>query len=293
MSEGSASRAYAVRRVNPFIGVQQIIDTPHGRATSADGVHWDLEITTRRARVLGVLERDADGRVFIRFGLWSAGQGHVMTPSKTLLMQDRELREKADRLVEEVRQRQSEVPFALADSHELWLFDESGLLPLALLATRLPQQAGAAPQPRTWQSSPGGAGGPGQRRFAECRQLEVLVNRRAGFNSKRAWVRRGSDGDGVRDDCATRIEADGFPALLVRRHWEDATEAGLVERYLCWLAPSLLTLPGLDDEHRDWLERHLHLQAASVEYHWRLYPKVLSPKRVRAARVQGRLMQAR
>ena len=292
MQTGGSSRCHAARRVNPFAGVTQIVDAPFGRATSTDGVHWDLEIVTDRARVLGGLERDAAGRSFIRFGLWCAGHGHRMAPSKTVLMGDAELREKSDRLIAEVLEQQPGLPFELTDSRELWLFDESGQLPLALLATQVPGRVAVSPGPRTWCCSHGGDRGLGPARFDEGRAVELLINRRAGYNSKRSWVTRQPDGAGIRDACRTRVESGLFPRLLVRRQWADDAETALVERYLRWVAPSLLTLPDIDDGERDWLERQLHVHAASVEHHWRLYPKVLSPSRIRAARVQGRLMRA-
>lgn len=289
MNAGSETHCYAVRRVNPFIGVCQVVETPVGRATSTSGVHWDLEIRTDRARVLGGLEQDTLGRAFIRFGLWSAKAGHVLANSRHLLRQDHELRDKSERLIAELLRRKSALPFALADSHELWLFDANGDVPLALLATRVPGQPLATPEPGIWRCSLGGVGGPGQRRFDDGSALEDQVKRRAGFNVKKTWVVRAPDGTGVRQTDRARFLSGQLPGLLIQRRWEAVEAAERVERYLGWIAPSLLTLPTIDDEERDWLERRLHLQAASVDHHWQLYPKVLSPKRIKAARVQSRL----
>ena len=289
MNSGSESHCYAVRRVNPFIGVRQVVETPVGRATSTSGVHWDLEIRTNRARVMGGLEQDAQGRAFIRFGLWSAEAGHVIAHSRHLLRQDHELRDKSEQLIAELLRRKSELPFALADSHELWLFDASGEVPLALLAACVPGQGLAMTEPRIWRCGLVGDGEPGQRRFDDGNSLEDQVKRRAGYNVRKAWVVREPDGTGVRKADSARLESDQLPTLLIQRRWDSIVAAERVERYLRWIAPSLLTLPTIDDEQRDWLERQLHLQAASVEHHWHLYPKVLSPKRIKAARVQSRL----
>ncbi|MCB1872686.1 MAG: hypothetical protein KDI49_11925, partial [Gammaproteobacteria bacterium] len=65
--------------------------------------------------------------------------------------------------------------------------------------------------------------------------------------------------------------------------------AALVQRYIDWIAPSLLTLPILTDSRRARLESRLGQQARSIEYHWRLYPKVLDENKITAARVQARL----
>jgi hypothetical protein len=292
MSTGT-SRCFAVRRVNPFVGVQQVLEAPHGRAISTDGVHWDLAIRADRPRVLGALERDANGRAFIGFGLWSVAGGHAIASSRTVLMRDAELRDKFDRLVAAITKHQSEVPFPLHDSEELWLFDETGFRPLALLATRLPGRPPAEPEPPDWRCSPMGAPTTAQGRFAETRQLEGLVKRYAGFNVRKGWVSRQPDGSGLRNPGTTRIEAEQLPRFPLRHRWGTEEDTALVERYLAWSAPSLLTLPTIDDAQRKWLEAQLHRQAAAVEHHWRLYPRTLSPKRVKAARVQSRLMQAR
>jgi hypothetical protein len=293
MSTETRSCCFAVRRVNPFVGVLQVLEAPCGRAVSADGVHWDLAIRTERPRVLGGLERDADGCAFIRFGLWSAEGGHAIANSRTVLKLDAELRQKFDDLVAAIARRQPEVPFTLCDSEELWLFDHTGQTPLALLATRLPGRGAGEPEPQDWRCSPVGAITAAQRRFVDARPLEALVKRRAGFNIRKGWVARQPDGSGLRDTGATRLEADRFPRLPLRQQWDSTDDAALVERYLGWSAPSLLTLAGIDDAQREWLEKQLYRQATAVEHHWRLYPRTLSPKRVKAARVQSRLMRAR
>ena len=44
MPEQENISCYAIRRVNPFLGVLQVIETASGRAVSANGVVWDIEI---------------------------------------------------------------------------------------------------------------------------------------------------------------------------------------------------------------------------------------------------------
>jgi hypothetical protein len=40
--------AIAIRSVNPFLGVLQVIETSGGRAISANGVVWDIEVLAER-----------------------------------------------------------------------------------------------------------------------------------------------------------------------------------------------------------------------------------------------------
>ena len=54
----SGVTAYAIRRVNPFLGVLQVIETPGGRAISANGVVWDIEVLAERSGGWGSLNRN-------------------------------------------------------------------------------------------------------------------------------------------------------------------------------------------------------------------------------------------
>ena len=65
----------------------------------------------------------------------------------------------------------------------------------------------------------------------------------------------------------------------------------LVKNYIAWVAPSLLSLQHLNKIERDRLERHLNVQAVSVEHHWHLYPETVDEKKLTAARVQCRLQK--
>ena len=40
--EKEVLRVYAIRRVNPFLGVMQIVEAEEGRALSCNGVVWEI-----------------------------------------------------------------------------------------------------------------------------------------------------------------------------------------------------------------------------------------------------------
>jgi hypothetical protein len=65
-----------------------------------------------------------------------------------------------------------------------------------------------------------------------------------------------------------------------------------VDEYLAWLAPYLLTLPGLPDPLRRDLEAKAAHHALLVDALWRLYPRVLDLELVRRARIEARLRRA-
>jgi len=48
-------RCFAVRRLNPFVGVLQVIETPESRATTSNGVVWHIELQALREASWGSL----------------------------------------------------------------------------------------------------------------------------------------------------------------------------------------------------------------------------------------------
>jgi len=91
------------------------------------------------------------------------------------------------------------------------------------------------------------------------------------------------------DQIETVLCDNDFPIYGIREDWSDEKVTALMQRYIDWVAPSLLTLPSLEDSRRARLESRHGQQARSIEYHWRLYPKVLDAKMIAAARVQAKL----
>ena len=127
--------AYAIRRVNPFLGVLQVIETDGGRAISANGVVWDIEVLAERSSSgWGSLNRNNPGKAYYRYGLWSLQDGLVARPLAPHLESD-PLTHKCQQLITCIRQRLEQLPFRLQDKRELWLFDQRSKRPLVLLAS--------------------------------------------------------------------------------------------------------------------------------------------------------------
>mgnify|MGYP001813741748 CR=1 FL=1 len=284
--------AYAIRRVNPFLGVLQIIETDGGRAVSANGVVWDIEVLAQRVGgAWGSLNSNNRDRAYYRYGLWSLADGLVSRPLAPHLDSD-PLTRKCHELIHAIRDRVEQLPFELQDRRELWLFDAKDTQPLALLATAAPDTRPPSPEPRYWSACIGANGVPSQRRFPATRELEAQVKQRAGFNIHKHWVTRLDDGSGVIESADKQLTAHEFPAYLLSERWSDAEQAERVSDYIAWISPSLLTLQNLAPQQRQRLERSLNVQAVSVEHHWHLYPDIIDGKAVKAARVQCRLQTA-
>ena len=138
-------QAYAIRRVNPFVGVLQVIETEGGRAVSSNGVVWEIELRTEQSGMWGSLNKHAKEAVSYRFGLWSAEEGLVNRPLAPHLEKD-PLTKQCDTLIACIEERLQYIPFKLIDNRELWLFDKEERQPLALLASLKPGDKPPSPE---------------------------------------------------------------------------------------------------------------------------------------------------
>ncbi len=283
-------QAYAIRRVNPFLGVLQVIETKGGRAVSSNGIVWDIELRTERSDMWGSLNRDVKEAVYYRFGLWSADEGLVNRPLAPHLDRD-PLTIQGKILIKCIEERLQQVPFKLIDNRELWLFDKEEKRAIALLASQNPDAKPLSPEPKYWKSSLGANGLESQYRYPEAGILEQLIERTASSNICRYWVNRADDGSGILEASGASMLPDEFPSYLVSENWPNDEQMSLVSDYIAWTAPTLLTLQHLNNAERNRLESCLHVQAISVEHHWHLYPEVMDEKKLKAARVQCRLQK--
>lgn len=283
-------RVYATRRVNPFLGVMQIVEAEEGRALSCNGVVWEILVRATRGSTRGGLDQIDKKKTYFRFGMWSNNDGLMKRASSPAADQDYfELASKCEKLVEHVREHQCQLPFHLEDNIELWLFGSNTQQPLALLSSLIPGASLPSPEPRYWSSCIGADGSPGQRRFPQARELETQVKQRAGLNTNKYWIKRLPGGDGLVENTGDTIHADRFPVFLLDEKWANDEEQQRAHEYIEWISPSLLTLQHLDNETRARIERNLNVQAVSIEHHWHLYPEIINQKLLKAARVQSKI----
>jgi hypothetical protein len=282
---------YAIRRVNPFLGVWQVIKLPDARAISSDGIIWDIEIRAERRGSWGSLNQSAKTHSYYRYGLWSETQGLKTNPVPPGM--DREhLNTASEELILHIKDLTDSIPFALVDSRELWLLDQEKRLPLVLMASVEPDQSNTISEPRSWSASMSGYGLPGLGRFKAAADLEAVVRKRAGYNSHKLWVERQPDGSAAKLDVNELMPAGMFPPYLIRQDWEDESAANLVEQYISWIAPALLTLQQLSKHQRHYLEQRLQTSAASVDHHWQLYPEMTDESLISTARVQAHIQSS-
>lgn len=284
MNDDPSFSFYAIRRLNPFLGVMQIIETDAGRASTTNGVVWHIELQIAKTADWGSLNASEEQQGWCLFGLWSEKDGLIKAPmslgSKDLAV---------EQLIKGIQLHQHNLPFPLVDHRELWLLDERTRKPLALLMSMVPGSSLTNQKPRYWKGCLAQQGVAGQDRFAEIDRLEMEVRKRAGFNTDCLWVTWDADHNQAETDQAEHFARDRFPAFGIDQDWPDESNKSLVQSYIDWLAPALLTLPHLTISERARLESNLHKRACRIEYYWRLYPRILDKKKLVSARVQARM----
>ena len=207
IGEGDAPRHYAVRRLNPYEGVLQVVETHDGRAYSPNGQVWQVQVLAQRpdhtwhsfSQISPILQ-------FFNFGLWDADDGLRRIPANPVL-DIGAMSAAAQSLCDTLRGLSDLLPFTLIDDHECWATDHQGR-PVALLAsTEDPGLIGELRVER-WQATRLGEhgfvsdallargipahGDLGPRQHAE--ELERQVRR---IGQHKAWYRRLADGGGV------------------------------------------------------------------------------------------------
>lgn len=298
---------YAVRRVNPFLGVVEVAEISGARALSIDGCHWQIQVkTTRPGHTWGRDGPAPAAQQFFRFADWSTKHGLTRVPINPILDVGRMLTA-GERMVRALTGVIDRLPFPFNDRFEHWLLDDAGE-PLALLATtvvaeHMPESraldwlATARPSDDVRANGREASEKPAgdrctDRRLADA--LEQLIRGAAGATHRRSWYQRQPDGTGRPvDDTGVVLPASAFPSLPWRERWCDPDHARLLHDYHHRLAPQLLTLAGLADAMRRDLEQAARLQALRMTDLHRLYPRILQQDVLDTAQVEARLRRSR
>lgn len=270
---------YSQRRLNPYLGVIQVVDLGEARAYSATGKGWQLRL---------VREDESDRLA----GVWDEAGGL------------RAVHEQAP-LIRALRARPA-LPFPAGDRYELWLLRKDSGLPLALLQSRRWARDMDTVTDPTWRPFL-----PGDNSFtatslggkaAQGRQyLERQINQAVNPLPYAQWFERHADGSGTgyqglrvpEDWVGRRLPAEVFPELLVDESWAAPEEAALVEDFHNWIAPRLLAHQNLSRATRARLERAACRRPRALLESYPMIPEVLDRDSIKVALVEGKLMQTR
>lgn len=285
--------SYSQRLLNPFRGVVRVLRHGGAEAVTQNGWIWDIYVSNDE--LLAGLPHNHRVLVSeIRFGQWSPDIGLKRGPLHPSTDFRRMERQGAE-LFEYLLQVHEQPVFPFLDHYELWLLDEN-LQPLALLASTLSAEELDLDLPLTWQ-----VGELARAQFlpaawgaAAAEALSRQINRQP--RPAAVWLRRDATGAGQvlagiggAGDCVGRqLPPAALPAYGLAVHGSPEM-AVLIGAYLDWMAPQLLLLPSLETNERRRLEILARQRAAQVELQYRLYPEIVDPAQIQAARVEARM----
>lgn len=303
-------RCYATRRLNPFHGTVQIVNSGPARAISRDGVNWRIQIRSEIYKTpwssLAIPEQQDH---YFVYGGWSQQQGLARVPIHPSLYAEH-VQQAVDELLQELGRVSRRLPFTLQDSRELWLMDADGEQAIALLASQLPDEAIPTQRQVHW-SAMGDAEMPFTSTSFATKQAMVsfkarpqdllnhLIKQRCKPPLRGLWLERQADGSGiVLHDHAGKpvrrneaIAAEAFPVCLLDETWPDAEATQMVRDYLNWQAPLLLMLP-LPARRRHELEQQAQRRPLVVHQFHRLYPAVSDEALLKKILVEAVLRKA-
>ena len=291
----------AVRLLNPFRGVMNIIEYEGAEAVTIDGVNWDIYV--RDISLTRDLESsDSILITEIRFGHWSQESGlkrGPIYPSDDFKLMEQQGLHVYHYLLEH----HQDIPFALSDRYELWLLDQQRQ-PLALLGSSHTPARLHYDQPLGWTSGNACrayfAGNRHDHDRSTAQRLEDHVRNLAGEKPSAQWFLRERDvatglaGINLDSVLEGRELANGcFPEYFVRDTSDSFEHPVDFAHYLEFLSPYLLTLPKLTQQQRAFYEKAARRHALDVDRLFRLYPEVCERKHIDAARVEARLRKTR
>ena len=293
-------RKQAVRLLNPFRGVMNIIAYEGAEAVTIDGVHWDIYVKDMSLTA----DLDAAPNMLIseiRYGHWTAEAGlkrGPIYPSDDFDMMEAQ----GNRVYQYLLEHYKQTPFPLTDSYELWLLDQHQM-PLALLSSTYSEETMLFELPLSWTSGnackqffQSASDGTDNHGLSIAEYLESRITRLAGKQPSAQWFRReasitqGLTGIQLSENFEGRqLDNHHFPEFFVRGISSHNEYKPVFCQYLNFLAPYLLTLPTLTRTQRVKYEQEARKQAMCVNKLYKLYPYTCNKKHINAARVEARL----
>lgn len=261
---------YSLRRLNPYLGLIQVIDLGPVRAYCDDGINWYVR------------------RIFDMEVHW-----HQYDPEAKV----------SRKQVQEAIAAHPSLPFPRMDRYELWLLRSTDRQPLALLKScRWPEEMDEVSDPHWFCPSGSQANFFVEGLGADAshgQRLEQMIRWAAFPRPVVQWFLRHEDGSGtglqgmrVDEELAGRVlPAEAFPELLISETWDTDEEQAMARGFHDWYAAALLAHPDLSDTARTRLERSVIRNPVPLLTSYRLLPRMIDRKTLEVAMVVARLMK--
>lgn len=286
---------YAIRLVNPYTGILQVVNHGIARSLSRNGFNWEIQVQVERnTGGWGSLNRNQKELKYYRYGFWNPKNGLQRMPTDPSV-DTGQLKQGYKMLIHQFRSGLLEqLPFPLEDRYEHWLLDNNQM-PLALLGSTCDKNMLPKIREQHWHAVSASLNIEAYPQ-ARAEPLEDLVRSNSGG---RQWFHRSLSGSGMGMEYRTATGLAGrelptvdFPELLVREDWKNPQANQRVEEWADYLAPWLLQLQGISEPRRTLLERDASRNPEMLEVLYRLYPHVIDQVLINTARVSAKIRTA-
>lgn len=286
---------YAIRLVNPYTGILQVVNHGIARSLSRNGFNWEIQVQVeRKTSGWGSLNRNRKELKYYRCAFWNPKDGLMRMPTDPSV-DIGQLKQGCKIMLQQLRSGSlGQVPFPLQDRYELWLLDKKQK-PLALLGSTCDKNMIPKIREQYWHAVSASLNIEAYPQ-SRAEPLESLVSLNSG---KRQWFQRSSNGDAVGLDyrCSTGLvgrllPAADFPELLIREDWDDPQAKQLVDEWAGYLAPWLLQLQDISEARRALLEQEACRNPEMLDVLHRLYPLVIDQQLINTSRVAAKLKTA-
>lgn len=272
-----------------------MLETENTRAVSTDGINWRIQIQSDIYHTpWQELAIPSNYDRYFMYGIWSKTDELAKTPVHPTLYQEH-VEKSAQDLVELLTTQHEQVPFTARDDYECWLLDAKTYRPLVLIDSATRDEQPVFARVPSWYPCEHNDNSFTTTAFLARQQnvantmhakdiLSSIIKDQVGTKPTAIWVKRDDAGTGAGKIVAvnrknTRLEnnllaANEFPALGIQTTREDSGQQQIIDDYISWLSPVLLTLPRLSRDKRTQFEQAAQKRPFAVEKHYRLYPEI-------------------
>ena len=296
-------RHYSQRILNPFSGTVQIVEFNNTRAICTDGINWQLQILNDIVqKPWSELRVQGSSDQYLKYGIWSKSSGLDKIPVHPTLYQE-DVEQQILSLINQLQILIPTLPFEAKDNYELWLLDPEHK-PVVLIKSAVDNRHLVLPRQSHWypfhlNDTSFKSELTKTNKHAQ-NMLSSIVLERLSAHPACVWIKRDDQRHGHIIACHPKrlrkshsfIPNEHFPTLLISGNWDNNTTNSLVNDYISWQAPLLLTLDYLSDNTRKALENSAQLRPDVVDKFHRLYPKVIDTKLLNKILVEATMRKA-
>lgn len=295
---------YSQRLLNPFRGSMNIIEYEGAEAVSLDGVHWDIYV--RNQALAKDMEHSHPIQLSdIHYGHWTAQSGLKRGPVYAC-DNFRQMQEQGARVHDFLLSHHHDTPFPFLDHYELWLLD-SHYNPLALIDSSLREPDFDHRPLLDWRAGQLCCNEFTSKSYAQiiCADkprsagayLTGYINQQCGLPPRAQWFKRNLDKHGIgmrgyhipQELIGRELNENAFEQYMLSQKGHDRQHGELINEFIHWQSPLLLLLDSLSKNQRRTFEQASRKRALLVDQLHQLYPQIIEPRFINAARVEASL----